>query len=222
MSAPVPRQRRKEARPQELLDAALTLFVEKGFSATRMEEIATHAGVAKGTVYLYFQSKEDVLKAVIRDSLSSSIAEGRSIVETFEGPSSALVRVAMNLWWERVGETRAGGICKLLIAEAGNFPELAQFFVDEVANPGHALLQQVIQRGIDQGEFRAAVSADYAARVLITPLQFLMIHRNSIGTYTSGGFMAAEPQQFIHTLIDVFLNGLRAVGPSDAVQQERP
>src|SRR5690349_24617191 len=71
-----PRQRRKEARPQELLDAALELFVEKGFAATRSEEVAARAGVAKGTLYLYYPSKEDLLKAVVRENLSAIISEG--------------------------------------------------------------------------------------------------------------------------------------------------
>src|SRR5436190_181541 len=80
LKAPVSaRQRRKEARPQELLDAALELFVEKGFSATRSEEVAVRAGVAKGTLYLYFPSKEDLLKAVVRENLGALIAEGADI-----------------------------------------------------------------------------------------------------------------------------------------------
>src|SRR5438552_12594942 len=83
--AGTPRQRRKEARPQELLAAALELFVEKGFAATRSEEVAARAGVAKGTLYLYYPSKEDLLKAVVRENLSALIAEFSSIAGTFEG-----------------------------------------------------------------------------------------------------------------------------------------
>ena len=85
------RQRRKEARPHELLEAALTLFVEKGFAATRTEEVAQRAGVSKGTLYLYYPSKEELFKAVVRHNLSSLIAEGEALAGQFEGSSSSLL-----------------------------------------------------------------------------------------------------------------------------------
>jgi TetR/AcrR family transcriptional regulator len=202
------RQRRKEARPQELLDAALTLFVEKGFAATRAEEVAALAGVSKGTLYLYYPSKEDLLKAVIRDTLSTSIADGRAVLQEFKGSTEELLRMAVTLWWERVGLTRAGGICKLIVAEARNFPELAEFFSHEVAKPGQDLIQQIIQRGIDRGEFRNTLSADHAATVLIAAMQFKMIHLNSIGACPGCGDI--EPHRFIETLTDLMINGLNA------------
>src|SRR6185295_2415125 len=97
MSAkPAPtRQRRKEARPQELLGAALELFVEKGFSATKTEEVASRAGVAKGTLYLYYSSKEELLKAVVRENLSALIAEGGTIASAFEGTTHELLLVLL-------------------------------------------------------------------------------------------------------------------------------
>ena len=129
------RQRRKDARPQELLDAALQLFIEKGFAATRSEEVAARAGVSKGTLYLYFPSKEELFKAVVRTNLSSLIAEGQQIADADEGPTSELLRRLMQTWWQRVGFTAAGGISKIIVAEVRNFPDLAQFYVDEVVLP---------------------------------------------------------------------------------------
>ena len=79
------RERRKEARPGELLDAALDLFVEKGFAATRAEEVATRAGVSKGTLFLYFPSKEELFKAVVRENISGRFKEWNAEFETFEG-----------------------------------------------------------------------------------------------------------------------------------------
>lgn len=199
------RQRRKEARPQELLGAAMSLFIEKGFAATRIEEVAQAAGVSKGTLYLYYPSKEDLLKAVIRESLSSSIAAGRAILEQFTGPTAELVRLALNLWWERVGLTPASGICKLVMAEARNFPEMAEFFVAEVVDPGNALLEAVIQRGIDRGEFRQ-VSTEYTAKVMSAAMQFVTVHLNSIGACP--GCTRIDPQRFIDTMADLVLHGL--------------
>src|SRR5205814_5695113 len=86
------RQRRKLARPQELLDAALDLFVEKGFAATRSEEVAARAGVSKGTLFLYFPSKEELFKAVVRENISGRFAEWNKEFETFEGTSAEMVR----------------------------------------------------------------------------------------------------------------------------------
>ena len=130
------RQRRKEARPQELLDAALDLFVEKGFAATRSEEVAARAGVSKGTLYLYYPSKEELLKEVIRQNVVNQIAEGvEHRPRTSRAAPSELLAQVLRLWWERVGETRASGILKLMMSEVRNFPEIAQFYVDEVIEP---------------------------------------------------------------------------------------
>src|ERR1700741_860307 len=86
------RERRKEARPGELLNAALDLFVEKGYAATRAEEVAKRAGVSKGTLFLYFSSKEELFKAVVRDSISGRFAEWTQEFETFEGSTADMVR----------------------------------------------------------------------------------------------------------------------------------
>ena len=145
-TGPVPaRQRRKEARPQELLDAALTLFSEKGFAATRAEEVAAHAGVSKGTLYLYYPSKAELLKAVIRENLSKLIAEGLELVEAYEGPTAELLALLMQTWWERVGNTPASAIHKIMISEVRNFPDLGEFYNDEVIKPATLLLSTALQ-----------------------------------------------------------------------------
>src|SRR6476661_8698678 len=128
MNAAGARQRRKLARPQELLDAALDLFVEKGFAATRSEEVAARAGVSKGTLYLYYPSKEELFKAVVRQNMSALIAEGLELADAYEGSTSELLALLMHTWWERVGDTPAAGIHKIVISEVRNFPELAQFY----------------------------------------------------------------------------------------------
>ncbi len=113
------RQRRKEARPQELLDAALELFVERGFATTRAEDVAARAGVSKGTLYLYYPSKEELLKAVVRENLGALIREGADLADGFEGDTQALLSLLMHTWWERIGETPASGIFKIILTEMG-------------------------------------------------------------------------------------------------------
>ena len=147
------RERRKEARPGELLDAALDLFVEKGFAATRAEEVAARAGVSKGTLFLYFPSKEELFKAVVRENISGRFQEWNEEFETFEGSTADMVRYCMKVWWERVGATRASGITKLIISEARNFPDIAAFYQQEVIKPGQDLIRRILQRGVDRGEF---------------------------------------------------------------------
>src|SRR5574340_1191720 len=100
------RERRKEARPGELLDAALDLFVEKGFAATRSEEVAIRAGVSKGTLFLYFPTKEELFKAVVRENISGHFHEWEQEFQSFEGNSAEMVRYCLQVWWQRVGDTR--------------------------------------------------------------------------------------------------------------------
>ena len=122
----------------------------KGFTATRSDEVAARAGVSKGTLYLYFPSKEELFKAVVRNNIASLIAEGQHIADTFGGSSEELLRLLMHAWWRRVGDTNAGGIFKIIMAEVRNFPELARFYVDEVILPAYRLVSGTLQRGIDR------------------------------------------------------------------------
>ena len=205
---PPTRQRRKEARPQELLDAALALFVEKGFAATRAEEVAQHAGVSKGTLYLYYPSKEELFKAVVRQRLSSLIAEGAELAQQFEGPSADLLAKLLHTWWERLGNTPAAGIHKIVVAEVRNFPELAQFYTDEVIVPADRLFCSCIQRGIDRGEFRP-MPLHETAQVLIAPMIFMAICRDSFAACRVAGGIDVDPVAVLHTHLDLVLRGLQ-------------
>jgi AcrR family transcriptional regulator len=201
-----PRQRRKETRPQELLDAALELFVEKGFAATRSEEVAHRAGVSKGTLYLYYPSKEELFKAVVRQKLSNLIAEGQDLVGCFEGGTSELLRALMEIWWERFGATPAAGIHKVVIAEVRNFPDLAQFYTDEVILPADRLFSSAVERGVARGEFRP-LPVHEVAHALMAPMIFLALHRHSFGACPVHG-VELDPIAILRTQLDLVLRGL--------------
>ena len=201
------RLRRKEARPLELLDAALELFVERGFAATRSEDVAARAGVSKGTLYLYFPSKEELLKAVIRQKVVNEIAEGFEIVRAFEGSSADLLALMLRMWWERIGETPASGIVKLMMCEVRNFPEIAQFYVDEVVAPSNQMMAQMVQRGVDSGEFRC-VDVPRVVSALIGPLVFLAMNKHSLGACSLAHLL--DPKAVIEAQIDLALRGLMA------------
>lgn len=213
------RARRKEARPGELLEAALDLFVEKGFASTRMEEVAARAGVSKGTVFLYFASKEELFKAVVRHNLSGRFTEWNAEFEGFEGSSAEMLKYCMQTWWERVGATQASGISKLMISEGRNFPEIADFYQREVIEPGHQLIRRVLQRGIDRGELRA-MDLNYVAYGLMASMMFLILSKHSI-VMSLKEDMTLDPLTYIACQADIFLRGLGAANPGAASAAEQ-
>jgi len=174
-------RRRKQVRPRELLDAALALFVEKGFAAARMEEIAARAGVSKGTLYLYFRSKEDLLKTLIAERFSCQIAVRVHETATPARTSHDLLRDVLTAWWSALMEGgHAGGIFKLVFAEARTFPGLAEFWSRDVIEPVRRLISRIVVRGIDRGEFRP-VEPDLVVHSLVLPIVMVCLHRHTIG-----------------------------------------
>ena len=204
------RERRKEARPGELLDAALDLFVEKGFAATRAEEVAARAGVSKGTLFLYFQSKEELFKAVISENIAGRFTEWNAEFDAFDGSSADMLRYAMNMWWERIGATRASRITKLISSEAHNFPDVTAYYQSEVIQPGHALIRRILQRGVDRGEF-AVTDMDHAAYSVIAAMVFLVMSKHSMGACVPAG-QALDPRRYIDSQAAIILGGLLVRG----------
>jgi len=205
------RSRRKEARPAELLEAATRLFVEKGYAATKVEEVAALAQVSKGTLFLYYPSKQALLKAVVRENIAGRFAEWQAELEAFGGTTPELVRYAFQVWQERIGDTYAGGICKLMASECCNFPELASFYLEEVVEPGNALVRRILERGVARGELRP-LDLDAAIHLITTPM-FAYIHwRHSIGMLYPQSLGVSAPLYF-QTHVDNLLRGLSATAP---------
>ena len=204
----VKRERRKQARPGELLDAALNLFVEKGFAATRVKEVAARAGVSKGTLFLYFSSKEELFKAVVRENISGHFIEWNEEFAAFNGSTADMLSYCMTVWWDRVGATKASGITKLMLSEAQNFPELADFYQEEVIQPGEALIRRVLQRGVDAGEFRP-FDLNYAVYSVMAPMIFLILAKHCTGICVRHD-TPLEPHLFIASQLAIVLHGLSA------------
>ncbi len=200
-------ERRKDARPSELTAAALELFVEKGFAATRLEDVAARAGVSKGTLYLYFDSKEELFKAVIQSAVLPVLAEGEQIFESFSGTASDLLRQLVNGWWRLFGSTALSGIPKLMISEAGNFPEIARYYHDNVIVRGKRLFTRALERGIASGEFRP-IDVEYAVQVLLGPLVLKVLWRHSFATCGCAP-KDLDPERYLATCIDIVLDGVR-------------
>jgi AcrR family transcriptional regulator len=198
-------ERRSDARPSELVAAALGCFAERGFAATRLEDVATSAGVSKATVYLYFESKEKLFEAVVRAAITPSLEQARALVDAFQGPTPDLVRTLLTVL-ETALEGPFPAIAKLVIAESGNFPELARLWADVVLRRGFALMQQIVERGVERGEFRPVDPATVAP-LLMAPVVVLGLWKHSFGQHTD---MQLDRHAILAEHAETILRGLAA------------
>lgn len=214
---PAPRwTRRKDARPQELIDAAVEAFVDKGFAATKLDDVAARAGVTKGTLYLYFDNKEHLFSEVIQRALVPNLQMAEHMIESHQGPTADLVRLLVARWWEQIGGGPLGGLPKLMVAEAGNFPDIAKIFLRDVYERGQRLIRAIIQRGIDRGEFRA-VDPLVTARVMMTPLLFHAMWKRSMGRHEA---KPISDRRYLDATVDLLLHGLSVPPkPTDATKE---
>ncbi len=201
-------RRRKEARPGEIIEAALDLFVTSGFNATRLEDVAKRAGISKGTLYLYFRSKEDLFRAVVQQIIIPEVEKAEQHAASFTGSQQELLTHMINNWWNVIGKTRLAGIPKLMVSEAANFPELARFYVKNVVSRARKIMTDAIQKGIEQGEFRTC-DPNSASRLLIAPLVFAVIWEKSLAPFDSQTY---DVEDYIRSHINFFFDGISAKG----------
>lgn len=188
--ARIPLRRRKHARPRELLDAALALFIDKGFAAARTEEIAERAGVSKGTLYLYFDSKEHLFTELIAERFFCWFPfEGDEGLAA--GAVTDMLRSVVMAWRAALIEGGLGGVVKLVFTEVHRFPVLADFWVHQVMAPTRAAVRQAVERGIASAEFRA-VDPDLVMNALVQPLIATCLHRQVIDPCVPCPFIASE------------------------------
>jgi AcrR family transcriptional regulator len=174
---PEPRfRRRKEDRPQEITEAALHAFAEKGYAATRVEEVAKRAGVSKGLLYLYFKTKEELFKAVIRSFVVPKIDELTAVVDSNEMTSEAFLRGPFLDFVKTLPGSPVSVLIRLMIAEGPKHPDLLQFYWDNVISRGLAALERVLERGVENGEFRPSVVNEFP-HLFVMPVVFSVIFR---------------------------------------------
>lgn len=198
------RQRRKDARPGELMTAALQVFAERGFAATRLEEVAQRAGVSKGTVYLYFDSKEALFKAAVESAVMPALEAGEAIAADPAQPPAEALRAFVFWWWEQIGASDIGALPKLLVAEVGNFPELGRWFHDNLILRGKRAAARIISRGIESGEFRP-VDALGAARIVFAQMFSYVLWRRAFGPAIPD---LPEPEAYFNLVLDLLTHGL--------------
>jgi AcrR family transcriptional regulator len=199
-------QRRPEARPDEILDAAFSVFGESGFARAKIEDVARRAGVSKGTVYCYFDSKESLFREMVRAKVVASLAEAEAFVRTFEGTARGLLAELIRRMYGRVRREQMMQLARVVQGELPHFPELARFYFDEVILRARRLIEQVLERGVATGEFRPSATG-FAARGLSS----MLVHTAQVQCF----FQSFDPQalteeQAVEGLIDLYLHGVLA------------
>lgn len=203
---PVGRTRRPEDRGPEIARAALDLFVTKGFAATKLEDVARAAGVSKGLPYLYFKSKEELFKAVIVEAIGEPLIRANDRVDAFDGTTEDLLRDLVAKFRE-FAESPLGGVIKLILAEAGNFPDVARFYCSNFDLRGRELFAKVLRRGIARGEFRPVSDVEMTAILLAQPLAMHSVWLRSLAPYDAS--LPADSDRFYAAYLDFVLKALR-------------
>ncbi len=204
-------QRRRDARPKELISAALELFAQRGFAATRLEEVAAKAGVSKATVYLYFKNKEDLFEAVVREFVTGNLDQAEELVKVFHGPTADLLRTMVAFFEHRL-EGPMPVLFKLMVAESGNFPKLAQLWADLGPRRGLALIQRILQRGIDRKELRP-FATQHVAPLVVAPIFILALWKQVLAPHTD---FRLEPHEILAEHVETLIRGLAANGSTAA------
>jgi AcrR family transcriptional regulator len=202
-AVPVRRARRKEARPGEIVEAALRLFADRGFAATKLEDVAAAAGIGKGTIYLYFPTKDDLFRAVVRQAVLPNLEAFAALLRNPENSAADILRAIAERFLLLL-DTDLTAIPKLVIAESGNFPALAKFYAEEVVLKGMAMIRAILARGIERGEFRP-IDLDGALPLFSSPMMVLLLWKHSLGRHTDIQF---DPRKVVATHLDVLLRGL--------------
>lgn len=196
-------QRRKEDRPAEITEAAMKAFAEKGFAATKVEDVAKRAGVSKGLLYLYFKTKEDLFKAVIRSFISPKIDALIETVENTDLSAEEFIRGPFLRFAKSVPMSPARILVRLLVAEGPKHPDLVAWYWENVVSRGLAALRSVIEKGVSDGDFRKSALSDFP-QLLMAPVVLSMLWKQLFESHDS-----LDTDRLIETHIDFVLNSIR-------------
>jgi AcrR family transcriptional regulator len=217
-SATEPRWRRlPEERPKQILDAALTVFAEQGLAAARLDDIAKRAGLSKGTIYLYFDNKEDLFREVVRSTVIAFIEHGEACLEETSDPRQALL-MWMEGYWSWLRSPVFPAMYRLVHSELHKFPDLAAFYVKEVIERAHRLLRDMLSQGMERGQFRRMdplIAARMLSSIFIT--HALWYHQR--GYFKM--FANAPDDALLEHIRDFFLHAMRP-DVTDATQHAEP
>ncbi len=198
------RRRRKSARPGEIIEAGVAEFAEKGFAATRLDDVAARAGVVKGTIYLYFDGKEDLFEKAVISRVGPAFETFEGLVAKAEGSSEDLLRTMITIGYRTIIETDAKALLRIIIAEGPRFPAITAFYHQTFIAKGQHLLSQIIRRGIERGEFREGPAADLPL-VIMAPMILTAIYKQTFERH-----QPIPTDAFLNAHLDLIFGGLRA------------
>lgn len=203
-------RRRKADRPGEIVEAALAVFAERGFAAAKLDDIARRAGVSKGALYLYFETKEDLFRAVVHQAIAPNMQAIRALVAAHPGPIADLLRMVAERLSLLVEIKPIGGVLKMVIAEAANFPELARVWHDDLVALILGAVSDAIAAAQTRGEVRPGDPRMYAVEV-IAPVLLGVIWRETFVPVGAKPFdLEALARQHVETMIE----GLKTRAPN--------
>ncbi|WP_374471064.1 TetR/AcrR family transcriptional regulator [Phenylobacterium sp.] len=197
-------RRRKAERPAEIVQAAMHVFAEKGFAAARLDDIAARARVSKGGLYLYFDTKEDIFRAVVEQAIAPNMQSARAMLAAHPGPFPDLVRTLAGVVGGLIQTTAIGGVAKMVIGEARNFPELARIWHDELVAHMLGAFAASVEQAQGRGEVRAGDPRAYALQ-LIAPLLIAVIWRETFVPVGAPGF---DIPRLIDQHVETYLRGI--------------
>lgn len=201
-------RRRKQARPAEIVAAALEVFAEKGFAAARLDDIAARAGVSKGALYLYFETKQDLFTAVVREAILPNLDAVEVVARMTDVPFAMLARTLLTRVAELLSTSSLGAVAKMVIAESRNFPDLARVWHDEVVLRALSIVGLVVERAQAKGELKAG-EPRYVAFSLVGPMLMGALWNE---TFTPVGAEPADLRALAAQHIDAVLGGLLVEG----------
>jgi len=200
------RHRRPNARPGEILEAALDLFSERGFAAARLEDIASRAGLSKASIYLYYKDKNRLLNAIVEAMAVTNVLSVAAMADSHQGPMMPLLRGILQHLGQRLAQGRLPDLIKLIISESRAHPDLGRLYLDRVVNRALPLFRKLIERGVASGEFRP-VDADLAARCLVGPMLLTAVWKS---VFEPIGAEPLDSEALARQHADILANGLLA------------
>ena len=195
-------QRRKEDRPQEITEAALKAFAKNGYAATRVDDVAKRAGVSKGLLYLYFRTKEEIFKSVVRSFVIPKIDTLIETIETSGMSSEDFLRGPFLDFVRQLPGSPISVIVRLMVAEGPKHPDLVKFYWDNVVSRGLGAISELLQRGVRSGEFRDSEVARQPA-LFVMPVIFSVIFNLLFGK------QSINTDRLIETQIDLLITHLK-------------
>ena len=182
----------------------MAVFAQKGFAATRLDDVAAKAGITKGTIYLYFDSKQALFEALARQSVGAQIEQIKAQLAAFPGSTPELLRLVLSTMGHFITTSDRVVLPRLVLAEAANFPKLAEFWRREVIDSGIGLMSGIIRRGIERGEFRE-IEPQHAARLCVAPMLIIMLWRTTFAQFDETPY---DYQGLIEAHLQTLLKGL--------------